>query len=115
LDTVCRFRDRLLGLTLGADEQDAAALGDGVADNLQRLIQHRNSLRQVKDVNAVAVAVDVFTHLRVPALRLVTIVNASFQQLTHGELGKSHALFLSGFGLGEAVSGSDHSDPNRRT
>jgi hypothetical protein len=30
-------------------------------------------------------------------------VNASFQELTHGELGKSHAVSFSGLNLGEAV------------
>ncbi len=86
-----RLGHRLLRLALGADEQDAAALGHRVAHDLQRLVQQRNRLRQVDDVNAVAVTIDVFAHLGVPAGGLVAIMHASFQQLTHGELGKSHA------------------------
>ena len=67
---------------------------------LQRLVEHRHGLRQVEDVDAVAVAVDVFRHPRVPALGLVTVVNASFKKLTHGEFGKRHSMFLSGLRLG---------------
>jgi len=39
-------------------------------------------------------------------------VNASFQKLTHGELGKSHVLSFSGLNLSEAVF---RVSPNRRT
>ena len=39
-------------LTLGADEQHAAALGDRVRDDLQRLVQQRHGLREVDDVDA---------------------------------------------------------------
>ncbi|MFT5631955.1 MAG: hypothetical protein ACI9HB_003140, partial [Gammaproteobacteria bacterium] len=42
------------------------------------------------DVDAVTAAIDEVLHLWVPARGLVAKVNASFKQLTHGELGKSH-------------------------
>ncbi len=77
-------------LALGADEQHAAALGDGVGDLLQCLVQQRHGLRQVDDVDVVAGAVDVVRHLRVPAVGLVAEVNASFQKLAHGEVWQSH-------------------------
>jgi hypothetical protein len=109
------FGDRFLRLTLGADEQDAPALGDGVAHDLQRLIQQRNGLRQVENVDAVAVTVDVLAHLGVPARGLVAVVNASFQQLTHGELRKSHALSFSGLNLDEAVFTPGWGQPADRT
>jgi hypothetical protein len=41
-------------------------------------------------------AEDVLRHLRVPAMGLVTEVNASFEQLTHIECGDRHSQFLSG-------------------
>ena len=51
--------DGVLRLPLGADEQDAAALGDGVGHRLQRLMQHRHGLREIDDVDVVAGAEDV--------------------------------------------------------
>jgi hypothetical protein len=42
-------------------------------------------------------------------------VNASFQKLTHGELGKSHALSFSGLNLGAAVFTPDVIRGNRWT
>ena len=56
--------DRLRRLALGADEQDAAVLGHGVADHVQRRVEHRHGLGEVDDVNAVAVTVDVLAHAR---------------------------------------------------
>jgi len=89
-----RLGNRLRCLPLGADEQHPPALGDGLADDVERRVEHRNGLRQVDDVDAVARAVDEFAHAGIPALRLVAEVNASFQQLTQIELGKSHGRFL---------------------
>ncbi len=83
---------RVLGLALGADEQDAAALGDGVAHRLERLVQHRHALGEIDDVDVVAGAEDVITHLRVPAVGLMAEVNASFQQLAHAVIGQRHGL-----------------------
>src|SRR3982074_2963914 len=40
----CGFGDAVLPLSLGADEQHPPALGDGVADRLQRAMQHRHGL-----------------------------------------------------------------------
>ena len=80
----------VLRLTLGADEQHAAALGDGVAHRLQRAMQHRHGLREVDDVDVVADAENVLGHLRIPAVGLVTEMNASFEQLTHGKFRKRH-------------------------
>ena len=94
------FGDGLLGLTLGADEKHAAALGDGVTNDLQRGVQHRDGLGQVENVDAVAFAIDELGHTGVPALGLVAVVNASFQELTHVEVGKRHVHVLSGLRLG---------------
>ena len=59
-------------------------------------MQQRRRLRQVDDVNIVAGAIDEGSHLRVPAMRLVTEVHASFQKLTHIERGKRHGQSFSG-------------------
>jgi hypothetical protein len=82
-----RVGNAVLRLALGADEQDAAALGDGVAHGLQRLMQHRHGLREVDDMDVVAAPENERRHFRIPAVGLVTKVNASFEQLAHGEVG----------------------------
>ena len=89
---LCGVGDRLSSLTLGTNEKNAAAFGDGITDNLQSLIQHWNSLCKVHDVDAVTRAVNERTHTWVPALCLVTKVYACFKQLAHGELRKSHVF-----------------------
>ena len=73
-------------LALGADEENAAALGNRVAHENERLVQRRDGLGQVHDVDAGTLAVDVRLHAWVPAVGLVTEVNASFEQLTHCEV-----------------------------
>ena len=78
-------------LPLGADEQHAPALGDGIGDDLQRLMQQRHRLGEVDDVDGVARAVDVGGHFRVPAMRLVAEMRAGFEKLTHGEIRQRQA------------------------
>jgi len=85
--------DDFRSLALGADEQNAAAVGNGVADDLQGARQHRYGLSEVDDVDVVTIAENVRLHLRVPAVRLVTEVNASFQKLTHAKIRQCHAFF----------------------
>ena len=80
-------RHGISGLTLGPDEQHASARGGHFADLDQGLMQQGHRLRQVDNVNVGPAAEDVAVHLRVPAVRLVTEVRASFQELTHGEFG----------------------------
>ncbi len=82
--------DRLGGLPLGADEQDAAAAGDRVGDLEQRLMQQRHRLRQIENVDFVARPIDERCHLGVPAVGLVAEVHAGFKQLAHGERRESH-------------------------
>ena len=71
--------DLVLRLALGADEQHATALGDGVGHGLQRLVEQRHRLGEVDDVDVVAGAEDEVPHLRIPAVGLMTEMNASFQ------------------------------------
>src|SRR5215470_2638321 len=80
--------DGVLRLALGADEQDASAIGDRVAHRLQRAVQHRHGLGEIDDVDVVAGAEDVFRHLRIPAVGLMAEMHAGFQQLAHGEVRK---------------------------
>ena len=87
-----RFGDLGGRLALGADEQHAPALGDGVGDGLQRLVQQRHGLREIDDVDGVAGAVDVGRHLGVPAMRLVAEMRARFEELAHGEIRQSHCV-----------------------
>ena len=84
--------DGLGGLTLGADEQHAAAAGDDVAHRLERAVEHRNGLLQVDDVGVVANPEEVPRHLRVPAPGLMAEVHAGLEKLAHGERGQSHGL-----------------------
>src|SRR2546430_14673721 len=81
-------------LPLGADEQDAAALGDGIAGRLRRAVQEGLGLGEVDDMDVVAGTENVIRHFRIPAVRLVAKVNASFKQLTHRKSGKRHSLVL---------------------
>ena len=85
-----RVGDLVGGSALGADEQHAAAGRRHVADRLHGLVQHRNGLLQIDDVNAVAHAEEERSHLRIPAAGVVTKMHASFQELTHGEMRHRH-------------------------
>jgi hypothetical protein len=74
-----------LGLLLGAHEQQRAASCDGVDDEVVGLVKQAHGVLQVDDVDAVASPEDIGLHLRVPALGLVAEVNASLEQLSHGD------------------------------
>src|SRR4030095_6729576 len=73
----------LARLPLGADEQDRALVRRQLADELHRLLVELHRLFEIDDVNLVAVAEDVFGHLRVPISRLVAEMDSGFQHLTH--------------------------------
>ncbi len=79
--------DGLLGLLLGADEHDRAAVRDGLLDELVGAVDVRQRLEQVDDVDAVALGEDETLHLRVPATGLVPEVDAALQQLPHRDDG----------------------------
>ena len=68
--------------------------------DVERLVEQFDRLRQIDDVDAVPVTIDVGCHTRVPALCLVTEVNASLEQLTQRKIWKRHIVFLSGLRLG---------------
>ena len=77
--------DDFLRLTLGADEQDRAAVGDRLLDELVGVVDVPERLLQVDDVDAVALGEDEALHLRVPATGLVPEVDAAVEQLLHAD------------------------------
>ena len=54
-----------------------------LADELHRVLVQLHRLFEVDDVDLVALAEDVFRHLRIPVPRLVAEVDSGFQHLTH--------------------------------
>ena len=105
--------DRLLGLLLGADEQDRAAVGDGLLDELVGAVDVGQRLLQVDDVDAVALGEDEALHLRVPATGLVPEVDAALEQLLHGDDLVGHVCLSCAEARG--ASGSAMSVPSRVT
>ena len=87
--------DGVARLTLGADKQNLAAVRRHLAEKIQGLAVHRQSLLEVDDVNLVALPEDIGSHFGVPVAGLVSEVHASFQHLTHRNV--SH--FVSPFGF----------------
>src|SRR5690625_1800055 len=81
-----RLAHRVARRPLGADDQYPAALRHQAPDKIQSLIIKREGLLQVDDMNLVAFAEDVRSHLRVPVTGLVSEVNPRLQHLTHGYL-----------------------------
>src|SRR5690606_11981469 len=79
-------RQDLLGLLLGADEQDGAAARGDALQEVEGLLALHQRLLQVDDEDAVALREDVTLHLRVAALGLVTEVHAGFEELLHSEV-----------------------------
>ena len=74
-----------LSLLLGADEQDVAAAGDGLLDEVVGSVDALDGLRQVDDVDAVALGEDEALHLGVPASGLVAEMDTALQELAHGD------------------------------
>src|SRR5437763_14318943 len=101
-----RFLDHgVLRLLLGADEEDGAAAGADVADELERLAGQLHRLLQIDDVDTVAGAEDVRLHLRIPALGLVPEVDAGLEQLTHGDALRGLHRLLHAGGVGADRNG----------
>ena len=85
--------------TLGADEQDTAALRDRCRNRLKGAVQHRAGLIEIDDVNTIAGAKEERSHLWVPAAGVVTKVYASFHELTQRERRRCHRFLPSGLNL----------------
>ena len=89
--------DRILSLLLGADEQDSAATGHGVAHVGVGRLDTREGLIEVDDVDAGTLAIDETLHLGVPTAGLVTEVDASVQELAHRDNSSHCSTFFCGF------------------
>ena len=86
--------DDLLRLLLGADEEDRAAVGDRLLDEVVRLVDVRQRLLQVDDVDAAALGEDEALDLRVPPAGLVSEVDAAVEQLADGDDGHGRSPVL---------------------
>ena len=84
------LNDGLLGLLLRADEKNLATLGDSLLDEGICLVNVGQRLVQVNDVDAVTLGEDETLHLRVPATRLMSEVDAALEELASGDDG--HAV-----------------------
>ncbi len=65
-----------LGLALGAHEQHGLAFRGGLGNEAGGVLEHLQSFLKVNDVDAVAFAEDILSHLRIPAPGLVPEMNA---------------------------------------
>ena len=90
----------VLGLFLGADEQDHASASDEVPNEDVGALEMGQGLTKVDYVDASLVAVDEAFHLRVPSAGLVAELDPGLQQLLHGD--DSHACLLSRFCVARA-------------
>ena len=75
--------DRVTTAALGVNEQDLTALGREFASELKGFFKLHNRLFEVDDVNLVAGAENVLTHLRIPEASLVTEVATGFEHFAH--------------------------------
>src|SRR5579875_3705479 len=85
------FPDDVLGLFLGAHEQQRAAGAGKVAHKVVGAAKHAHGLLQIDDMNPVTSPEDIRLHLGVPAAGLVPEVDASLQKLFHADFG--HGIF----------------------
>ena len=80
------FLDRMLRLTLGADEQQPPPHASHVLDVVRRLAEAQKRLLKIDDVDAVTATEDETAHLRIPAPRLMAEVDTRLQHLLHRDL-----------------------------
>src|SRR5690606_503827 len=86
--------EHLLCLLLRADEEDRAAVGHGLLDELVRLVDVGERLLEVDDVDARALREDEALDLRVPAAGLVPEVDAAVEQLADRDDGHGRSPSL---------------------
>ena len=80
------FSNGFLGLTLGAHEENDLPFPRQIGNELGGFLEELEGLLQVDNVNPVALPVDVFLHLGVPAPRLVAEVYSRLQEFLHGNV-----------------------------
>ena len=84
------FDDRVAAAALGVHEEDLAAASGEFANELFSFGKLFNRLFEVDDMNLVAGAEDVLSHLGVPEAGLVAEVATGFEHFTHAD---GHFLF----------------------
>ena len=82
----------IAGGTFGTDKQYLAFSGSQFAQEIGGLFIQRQGFFQINDMNFIAFAEDVRSHLGIPETGLVTEMNSGLQHLTHGHL--RHVLLL---------------------
>src|SRR2546428_387965 len=75
--------DRVLRLALRADEEEVLPPRGQLRDEFRGFFELLERLLKVDDVDPVALAEDELLHLRIPALGLMTKVDASLEQFLH--------------------------------
>ena len=81
LDRLGRALDELGDLLLRGDEEDLLAGENRVLEELRGLVEKSDGLREVDDVDTVALVEDVTFHLRVPTLRLMAEVKTGIKHI----------------------------------
>src|SRR6478736_3140710 len=84
-DALCLLGDRVHGLLFRADEENRAAALAQIPRERRGLLEPLESLLEVDDVDAAALAEDEALHLRIPATRLVAEVDSGFQKFSHAD------------------------------
>jgi hypothetical protein len=89
------FANSVLSLSLRANEENGLppVFGYLVRDKPERVAKHTLSFLKINNVNAVALAEDVFLHLGIPAPNLVAEVYASLQEFFHRNLNQTKSPF----------------------
>ena len=75
-----RFLDRFLRLLLATDEKNLPAAPRHFLEKISRALQLLHRLIEIDDVDLVALLENERLHLRIPALGLVTKMDACFEQ-----------------------------------
>jgi hypothetical protein len=87
-------------LPFRANEQDTAASGDNVTHREERLVEERNGLGQIDNMDIVADPEDVRGHFGVPTLGAVAEMRARLQKLAQIVFRQCHQrLLFSGYSL----------------
>jgi hypothetical protein len=86
------FFHGFLGLLLGANEENLAALATGGREKITGRLQLRERFAQVDDVNPVTRLEDELLHLGIPALGLVPKMDTRLQQFFKANT--QHNIFL---------------------
>jgi hypothetical protein len=76
----------LLAARLGTNKQNLVLFARQVVDVVQGIIQRRNGVFEVDDVNFVACTENEWLHFWVPETGLVAEVGAGLQQVAHAHL-----------------------------